>query len=136
MERTVLDKRVLIANFPDANEQLPLHRASSPGHCECVEILIRDGYSLLNEKDFNGNAALHLAVLTYNQEHATKIARNILEARANADLADAQQRTALHLVAAEGRTQVAAVLLQHAADVAAKEALRGRTALHVASRAG
>lgn len=136
VENTILTHGHLIANFPDANERLPIHRASAPGHCDCVEILIREGLSLLNEKDFDQNSALHMAVRTHCEQHAAIIARYILTARGDVDIRDAQQRTPLYLVAAEGRSQVAAVLLQHAADVTALEALRGRTPLHAAARAG
>lgn len=136
LHRTILEPHELIANFPDANERLPLHRAAGPGHCDCAEMLIVDGFSLLDQKDFNGNAALHMAVLTIEESHAAKIAQSILAARGEANLRDAQGRTSLHLVAAEGRAKVVAVLLQYTADVAAVETLRGRTSLHLAARAG
>merc|ERR1712216_57031 len=40
VHRSVVEPRELIANFKDANERPPLHRAAAPGHFECVEILI------------------------------------------------------------------------------------------------
>jgi ankyrin repeat protein len=131
-----VDTHLLIANFQDANEQLPLHRASAPGHFDCVETLIHEGYSLLDGPDFDGNAALHLGVLTLEEKHAAKIARIILEARGDVNLRNAQQCTALHLVASGSRAQVVLVLLHHAADVTVTEVLRGRTPLHLAASAG
>jgi len=134
--RSIVDTHLLIANFQDANEQLALHRASAPGHFDCVEMLIHEGYSLLDEPDFDGSAALHLGVLTLEEKHAAKIARIILEARGDVNLRNAQQCTALHLVASGGRAQVVLVLLHHAADVTVTEVLRGRTPLHLAASAG
>lgn len=136
LERTILRHGDLIANFQDANERLPLHRASAPGHCECVDLLIREGFSLLDERDFDCNAALHLAALTLDEQRAAAIADALLHARGDANVRDAQQRTALHLAAGASRAQVTAVLLRHAADVGAAEARRGRTPLHVAARSG
>lgn len=136
LENTILEPHVLIANFQDANERLPLHRAASPGHCDCVQILIHEGYSLLDVKDFHGDSPLHMAVLTYNEEFASEISEFILTANGNVNITDEQQRTPLHLVANAGRIQVTATLLWFKADVGACELLRGRTPLHVAAKTG
>jgi len=136
VEETLLEYDDLIANFSDGDGRLPLHLAAARGHVPCVEVLIREGFSLLNELDANGDAAIHLAAVTPRENTAAEICRLIAYAGGDVDVCDARQRTPLHIAAARSRVSVCHVLLCRMANVQAVEAVHGRTPLHSASRAG
>lgn len=136
LAKTLLKPSELIANFKDANDRLPLHRAAIPGYYGCVDLLVKEGFSLLDETDFDGNSALHHAVVTASEDSGAQIADTLLKARGCVDLVDAQQRTALHLAAARARANLTSLLLSYGANVASTESLRGRTPLHIAARVG
>lgn len=136
VRETIYEVGDLVSNCPDANGRLPLHAASAEGHAACLEVLIREGFSLLDEVDVEGDGAIHIAALASDEQAGAEMCRHIAEAGGDVNLKTACDDTALHLAAERGRVEICKVLLGSAADTNAVEAVTGRTPLHLAARIG
>ena len=146
----------------DATARTPLMLAAAEGHKDVVEWLLTQGADV-NARDKRNSYALreamlheHFAVrdvllragavvaeadrLEMGKQLCTKAAegniegvRQMLECRASANAVMYDQRSALHLSAAEGHDSIVALLLDHSADPALRDRFGG-TALGDARR--
>lgn len=100
-------------NAKDDDGTTALMRAAKDGHTEIVKILLAQPGVRVDEKDPLGHTALMLAAI----EGRSEVVRLLLEAKSDANSADAEGETALHLAAYFGRTKTAQALLDGGADV-------------------
>jgi len=135
LRNTIATHQDLLANRADAHGRLPLHVAAARAQADCVEVLIRQGHTLLDEVDADGDGALHMAARASTERGAVAVCDLIGLARADINLRAAEGETALHVAAEKGRARLCTVLLGHRADACVVEAAAGRTALHCAAHA-
>ncbi|EAY02571.1 ankyrin repeat protein, putative [Trichomonas vaginalis G3] len=83
----------------------------------------------INEKDEDGETALHLAA----QHNSKETAELLLSHGANINEKDEDGETALHLATNENYPEIAEVLLSHGANINEKNKY-GKTALHLAAQ--
>jgi ankyrin repeat protein len=82
-----------------------------------LAFLIKEGAPLNTQIDASGNTALHYAIETRRNNHAT---RQLLEAGANTNITDAHGNSALHLAIFYGAPDTIKMLLAHGADLSLK----------------
>ena len=90
----------------------------------------------LNKRDVMGQPLLHALVKCCSAHADTSYFRRMMECidvdeEADVNIQDFHNRTALHLVSAEGKQEFVDILLKHGADLHAQDA-DGNTPLHVA----
>ena len=102
----------------------PLHSVSHWGHAEIARLLLERGADLAAQAN-DGSTALHLA-------SKREVARVLLEHDAKTTALNAKGWTPLHSVSHWGHAEIARLLLERGADVAAR-ANDGSTALRLAS---
>lgn len=140
--QTAAIAKLLLANGASANipnepnqwrngcfcgNQTALHVASDSGRAEVVSVLIQYGADVMAREE-NGKTALHRA-------GSAKIVDMLLRAGADVDAKEfIHSNTALHLASQSGLEEVVSILVQHRADINARER-DGRTALHFAKTA-
>ncbi|KAI5063429.1 hypothetical protein GOP47_0021976 [Adiantum capillus-veneris] len=132
---------------PDYDGRTPLHLAACEGHTECVSLLINKGADV-NRKDNFGvtplfealragqDATAQILVESGAKTHLEDAGIELCRAAATGDIpylsrlvkygvdpnaSDYGDRTPLHVAAAEGNTEAAAVLVREGADVLAKD---------------
>lgn len=134
--------------FCDYDHRTPLHIAAAEGYVDIAERLLQYG-AAVNARDRWGSTPLSEAI-RFRHEHCVEILRDkyggrifdrkshfeLIDAVARGDIAavrsfiqegvdvcqaDYDQRTALHLAAAEGYTQVAQLLVEAGADILATD---------------
>ncbi|XP_028398575.1 transient receptor potential cation channel subfamily A member 1-like [Dendronephthya gigantea] len=145
----------------DSSNMLPIHRAASKGHVECLEYLINKGRNI-DASHYCGSALLaasrcmqHEAVKYLLDAGASVTERNqmmdtclhvavgkgdirtvkvIMEKCSDSlmELRDKNERTALHIAAANGNVEVMNILLSYKPDVVAIDD-RGKCPLHIAA---
>ncbi len=107
----------------DGGGRTPLTRASTYGHSDCVELLLKAGVQV-NRKDGHGWTAMHFAC-TNNRDSVVSV---LLAHGADVNVTDRYGWTPLMTAASWGHTAVVKILL----DAGAKRSLKnqeGRTAL-------
>jgi ankyrin len=134
--------RLLLAN--DANPRArsprlfedswwtPLHAAAVTGRVEIARLLLDRGVAV-DIEDSIGHTPLHLAVR--DGEHSVAMVKLLLGHKANARAATKFGQEPLHFAAEAGNTRAVALLLDHKADVNAREKKEGKTPLHLAVEA-
>ena len=108
----------------------PLHIAAHSGHAQCTALLLKRGADV-EATDVDGDTPLHIAVGVNNREVVVLLLRH------GASVAAVNNRgfTPLHFAAAvEGCEDNVGLLLDHGANINAKEATTGFTPLHIAAR--
>ncbi|GIY11810.1 hypothetical protein CDAR_516591 [Caerostris darwini] len=110
-----------------------LHQAALWGNAELLEDLLHgEMLAFLNVKDSHGRTALHAAATNEN-ETCTRI---LLQAGANPNIScdlTEQFKTPLHIAAENGHLDIARILLEHDADILAKDS-SGLTAMDLAEK--
>ncbi|XP_028400144.1 NF-kappa-B inhibitor epsilon-like isoform X2 [Dendronephthya gigantea] len=130
-------------NMMDRNGQTALHLASKNADNECVKaiknatecpahssyVVQKPDFTL---KNFKGQAAFHLAILSGSRE----IAKTLLDMKADINIQDGTSgRTALHLAVESHNINMITFLLENNVNVNATT-FSGNTALHLASGLG
>lgn len=149
----ILTKRPNYVNFRDYDRRTALHVAASEGHLEICEFLIMKG-AKINRSDRWGGSALddahrhrHQEVVQFLRDHGATTGSanqttNLITAAADGDLdevrllfaignidlneGDYDRRTALHLAAGEGHTEMVELLCKAGADPNAPDRWGGR----------
>ncbi|XP_033336893.1 NF-kappa-B inhibitor cactus [Megalopta genalis] len=138
-----------LLNILNDDGQSPLHLAVLTRQPRIVRRLILAGANP-SLRNFRGNTALHLACATSDLASAmaltdslTPLERNYLlpGGKVPALPQNLEQRNydgemCLHIAAASGQVELVRLLLRFGADLEAKEALAGKTALHLAVERG
>jgi urea transporter/ankyrin repeat protein len=101
----------------------PLWDAIAHGRAAVVELLVRRGVRLARGAETNGRAASWACAAASRNDVLTL--RLLLTAGCPASIADYDERTPLHLAAANGHTEATALLLQHGASAAAVDRFGG-----------
>ena len=117
----------------DFNMWSPLHWAAHHGDLEAMQVLL-DCKANINSRTTIDRTPLHEAVGKSPGAKGPTVVRFMLEHGANAN-ARMQGTTPLHLASRYGRSDVARLLIEHGAEVEAKDS-RGRTPLQLASAEG
>lgn len=134
VEETLFQQADLAANIKDYNQRLPLHVAAEGERSEVLEVLVQDGFSLLDETTDEGDGAIHMATLCSQEGEGSRMVAFLVGAGADVNLRTACGDSPLHLAASHGLTAVCGTLLGLAADPNAVEATKGQTPLHQAAR--
>ncbi len=120
-------------NIGDKYNETALHLAAGDGHIETVKLLCESGAQVdrKHEKYF-----LRTPLQRASEEgHISTVEYLIKEAKADVNIADNFNDTALHLAAREGKSDIVNLLCEHGANIDGKGS-EGRTALHWASICG
>ena len=107
----------------------PLWLAANYGHSEIVGVLAAAGANL-NATANDGSTPL-MAAIGRNEQAAAAVARQLVEAGANVDVADDNGGTALHRAAASGFNEIVKVLAHRGANLEARNR-QGQTPLMLA----
>lgn len=107
-----------------------LHLASTEGHTDVVEVLLRRRADI-HVTDMDGQTALHVAA----REGHADVAQLLLAYQARIDARTHARRTPLHLAVREGQIDVIKLLLNSRADINVVDE-HGLTPLHFAARFG
>ncbi|KAK8868963.1 ankyrin repeat-containing domain protein [Apiospora arundinis] len=106
-----------IVEMKDGDGKTALYLACEAGNSEMVELLINEGKAKVNVTDPFGKTALHATVDAKDRlGERYKIARLLLEARAEPNTSDRHKRTPLCTACARGHVELVKVLLDHKAD--------------------
>ncbi len=123
----------------DEHGNTPLHRAAQQGNVEEVTKLITEG-AAVNSKNKVGDTPLHLAA---TNGHASVIQALAINTQLELQVANAENKTALHLAAQAGKQEAVIKLLELAniKGLVVNELLelkdnRGNTPLHLAAQHG
>lgn len=108
--------------------QTPLHLALIVGNVVAVELLLREGASLLL-RDRHGNTALHLALKHYNESCVRLLLRHKLIARI-VDAHDFEGYSPLHLAVLLNEPDVVSQLVKASCDINVPDGRSGRTPLY------
>jgi len=127
----------LVASDANLNESdfvlgTPLQIAALEGHKDIARILIAHGADLEVPSELNGARALHLAA----QFGVAETAALLVDAGADIEAGDNDQRTPLHLAAWEGQLEVVRLLLDRGAPIDKREGRYDFTPLHEAAHHG
>ena len=98
----------------------------------CERVLFRAGADATAVSKVDGRTALHFAA----QKGYVEIVRLLLEAGANADVADLFMKTSLHVAAERGHVEIVELLLQAGADQDIANSSGKTTSLHWAAKKG
>ena len=116
-------------NVLDEKRETPLHIASSVGHLENIQVLLDHG-AKADAENVDGQTPLHLVSQSHFDEENSNVTRLLLQQGMNVNTRDIKQRaTPLHFASFRGHFQIAHVLLDHGADVNARNA-DNQTPLH------
>lgn len=114
---------------------MKLHIASSDGHSEAVEELIKAGVDLDTRSSMIGHlgrSAIHLAT----ENGHCEVLCALLDGGANVDQRDAEGRTALHIASWNGRLDLLNILHVYGSDLDAEVLTKGWKVLHFAAAGG
>jgi ankyrin repeat protein len=112
----------------DETENAALHQAARRGHGEIVRLLLSHSKAKLN---LRGECGMTPLLLALSQGH-TEIANYLLEAGADATLADEAGNAALHQAAGRGHAETVRILLSHSKAELNVRGQRGMTPLLLA----
>ena len=110
-------------NVLDKKHETPLHIASSLGHLENVRFLLDHG-AKADAENVDGQIPLHLvSKYQYVNEENANVTRLLLQRGMDVNRRDSkQQATPLHFASFRGQLEIALALLDHGADVNARNA--------------
>ena len=115
-------------NVLDEKHETPLHIASSVGHLENVQVLLDRG-AKANAENINGQIPLHL-VSQFQLEENSNVTRLFLQLGMDVNTRDSkEQATPLHFASFCGHFEITLALLDHGADVDARNS-DDQTPLH------
>ncbi|RTG88575.1 rabankyrin-5 [Schistosoma bovis] len=107
----------------------PLHMATLIGMYELVQVLISSNRVYINQQDYNGETALHLAIRSKNE----KLANLLIEApQIDYTVRDAQAYTVFHVAVDLRQRAIAQSLLKKDPSLALQVDSSGRNFLHIA----
>ncbi|XP_068223675.1 tyrosine-protein kinase HTK16 [Palaemon carinicauda] len=110
-----------------------LHRSTSQGNINIVSELLKSGYKKLDDKNNNGQTALHIASMKGHVE----ITEMLLKASALVEVRDGEGVTPLHLACRHNRPDIVRLLVGLGkADLQARATKTGSVALHEAAENG
>ncbi len=116
-------------NAAQGDGMTALHWAAQHGEVAMVRVLLYAGANREAATRLGGYTPLHLA----SEEGAALAVRVLLDAGSNANAMTSTGAGAIHLAAAAGQPDVIKALLQHGADVSARDGYAGRTPLMFAT---
>ncbi|KAH9015126.1 ankyrin repeat-containing domain protein [Lactarius deliciosus] len=109
-------------NSIDKDHATPLHLASSYGMLEMARLLLDHGANA-NAENVSGQTPLHLVSQSEDFSHENPdVARLFLELGMNVNKQDKTQATPLHFACSHGNFNIALALLDHGAEVNARNA--------------
>ncbi|XP_069170662.1 tyrosine-protein kinase HTK16 isoform X2 [Procambarus clarkii] len=129
---------------PCLGEQLPaevrlhgssslLHRSTSQGNIIVVSELLKSGYKKIDDKNNNGQTALHIASMKGYEE----ITKMLLQSMASVEVRDEEGVTPLHLASRYNNPAIVRLLVEMSqADIQARATNTGAVALHEAAEHG
>ncbi|KAK8723687.1 hypothetical protein OTU49_011493 [Cherax quadricarinatus] len=110
-----------------------LHRSTSQGNINIVSELLKSGYKKIDDKNNNGQTALHIASMKGHEE----ITRMLLQSMAFVEVRDEEGVTPLHLASRHNRPGIVRLLVEMSqADIQARATKTGAVALHEAAENG
>ncbi|XP_064105314.1 tyrosine-protein kinase Shark-like isoform X1 [Macrobrachium nipponense] len=110
-----------------------LHRSTSQGNITVVSELLKSGYKKLDDKNNNGQTALHIASVKGHVE----ITEMLIKASALIEVRDGEGVTPLHLACRHNRPAIVRLLVGFGkADLQARATKTGAVALHEAAENG
>ncbi|XP_054612017.1 receptor-interacting serine/threonine-protein kinase 4 [Dunckerocampus dactyliophorus] len=108
-----------------------LHLAAWQGHLGIVKLVVKQAGADVNAQTKDGRTALHLA----SQRGQYRVARILIELRADVHMTASGLNTPLHVAAETGHTSTSRLLIKHCAEIHAENS-QGFTPLHLASQRG